>query len=200
MRPWNYHPDLTKERLVLLAQLLARGRRHALERHDPLIGDDAWTRGVRAFRFGCHEIAKAAGSDGFDWLVVLDPRRKFQFMVGKVPMRFYRGTPEDPKPNMLKLAELEQLAFPFAVDEPLANAKLRIAVETDEDGSVMAVFFVAIRGVNTETQWRIPYETAPPLLVDVKHDVAEAIELDAPEVGMLDDEEDEEKEEGGGRA
>lgn len=41
MRPWDYHPELTEDRLVKVAQLLAVGRGSAVDRFDPTIGDDS---------------------------------------------------------------------------------------------------------------------------------------------------------------
>ena len=66
MLPWDYHPDLTSERLVKVAQLLALGRGDAVDRFDPTIGDDNWTLGVCAYNYGCFQIARAAGTPGFE--------------------------------------------------------------------------------------------------------------------------------------
>lgn len=192
MRPWDYHPDITRERLVLVAQLMARGRGDALDRHEPELGDDAWTRGVRAFRFCCHQLTRMAGLPQFEWLSVPAPGRKFQFRIGTAPMRFYRGLAEEPKPNMLQLTELEQELLPFGDGVFLTDVKLRIAVETDFDGSVAGVYFVAIRGVDPETIWRIPFETAVPLVVDLSARLEPPVDLAAPEVGMWEDEQDDE--------
>jgi len=187
MRPWDYHRDLTAERLIKIAQLLARGRSHALERYDPAIGDDSWTRGVCAFNYGRHEISKAAGSPGFEWLSVPDPRRHFQFRLGEVVMRFYRGEAETPKINMLHTTELEQFLLPLEEQVPLGGVKFRIAVETDWDGSILQVSFVAIRGTEPETIWAIPFEAAPPLVLEVPEDLTPAVEIEPVEIELLGD-------------
>ena len=41
--PWEIHQDLTRDRLVLIAGLIALGRNEALERYEPDVGDNPWT-------------------------------------------------------------------------------------------------------------------------------------------------------------
>jgi hypothetical protein len=190
MRPWDYHRDLTRERLILLAQLLARGRAHALDRYDPEIGDDTWTRGVCAFNYGRFQITRASGTPGFEWLSVPDRRRRFQFRVGEVMMRFYRGQAESPKANMLFATELEQLLLPLDEGVPLGDVKFRLAVETDWDGSILQVSFVAIRGDAPETIWVIPYEAAPPLIVEITANLPQEVEIEPAEISFFDDEDE----------
>lgn len=190
MRPSDYHPDLTDKRLIRVAQLLARGRGDALDRYDPDVGDDSWTRGVCAFNYGRHQVRRAAGTPGFEWLSVPDPRRRLVFQIGSLMLRFYRGTAESPNSNMLIATELEQYTLPLEADVSLTDIKFRIAVDTDRDGSVIQIVFVAIRGAQPETIWAIPFETAPPLLVDVSIVMPEAIELSPAEVFFEEDDDD----------
>jgi len=189
MRPWDYHPDLTRDRLILVAQLLALGRGHALDRFDPEIGDDSWTRGVCAFNYGRHQIKRAAGTSGFEWLSVPDPSRRLQFKVGEVILRFYRGAASDPAPHMLLPTELEQFMLPLEEGLPLDGARLRVAVETDAEGAPIQISFVAIRGSEVETIWPIPYEDAPPLVVSLSEDTPEGVDPGPPPVSLADDEE-----------
>jgi hypothetical protein len=190
VKPWDYHPDLTVERLIAVAQLLASGRGRALDRHEPSIGCDAWTLGVEAFNFGRHAINRAAGEAGFEWLTVPDSSRRLQFRMGDVPMRFYRGLAADPTPRMLLEApiELEQYPLPLGAAAALDGSKFRIAVETDEEGTIVQISFVAIRGRAVETIWPIPYEDATPLIVGLGAPLAQGRELPAPAIAFADDE------------
>lgn len=200
MRPWDYHSDLTKERLIVVAQLLARGRSHAMDRYDPEVGDDNWTRGVCAFNYGRFQISRAAGKPSFEWLSVPDGRRRFQFRIGEVMLRFYRGQAEAPKSNMLFATELEQLLLPLDGPVPLQDVKFRLAIETDWDGSILQISFVAIRGQEPETIWHIPYEAAPPLLVDLPTEVPPEIEVEPAQIKFFDDEDDDQVGEDGNDA
>lgn len=189
MRPWEYHPDMSEERLSAVASLLASGRGTALDRHDPAIGCDGWTLGVEAFNFGRHRINAAEGTPGFEWLSVPDPSRRLQFRMGDVPMRFYRGLASDPTPRMLADAplEMEQYALPLGAAALLDGCKFRIAVETDEDGGIVQISFVAIRGHSVETIWPIPYRSAGPVLAGLGAELPEGRELPAPRIESLTD-------------
>lgn len=197
MMPWDYSPDLTRDRLILVAQLLARGRGHALDRFDPHVGDDKWTLGVCAFNYGRFEVRRLAGASGFEWLSVPDPRRRFVFQMGQTRLRFYRGDAEVPNANMLVPTELEQYTLPFETGVSLDGVTFRFAIDTDRDGTIIQIALVVIRNGAPELVWRIPYESAAPLIVGIADDLPEAVELEAAEFGFVDDDEGEQDDESG---
>lgn len=191
MKPWDYDPALTAECLTKVAQLLAMGRRDAVDRHDPEIGGDAWTRGVCAYRYGCHRINQAAGSHGFEWLSIIDPGKRFQFKIGRVPMRFWRGDPLEPTSRVACPTPVEQLLLDLEDGVPLGGVLFRINIVTDDEGALLQASFVALRAGEVETLWRIPLEEAPPLVVALGDERPEGRELPPPTVRLPDDEEDE---------
>lgn len=191
MRPWEYHPELTEERLVKVAQLLALGRGHAVDRFDSSVGDDNWTLGVCAYNYGCFQIARAAGMPGFEWLRVIDPSKHFQFSIGAVPMRFWRGDPTEPTAKISIATPREQLLLDLEPDVWTAGMLFRIGVTTDVDGTLLSASFVALRDDQPETVWPLPLADAEPLIVlldDMRH---EGRELPPPSVGDHRDDEDE---------
>src|SRR5882724_9150369 len=111
MTPWEHHVALSRDRLIALAQLIRIGRNQALDRFDPSIGCTTWNLGCDAFSFQRHRIIEA--SEVIDWLEILDPGMQFVFSVGGVPVRFYRGEPDDPSERTLKqsFSELQQLSL-----------------------------------------------------------------------------------------
>ncbi len=186
MTPWEYHPALTRDRLVVVAQLIQKGRNDALDRFDPNIGCTAWTLGCEAFSFQRHQIIEASAT--LDWLTILDPNMQFLFSIDGVPCRFYRGEPDDPSKRTLKQSypELAQLHL-FDAEEwgKLAEKPLhRLAIETDIDGSLIAVTFVLLNGEVPLFTWQIPLDepvtTVSPLWVEGSEGVA----LPAPTVGI----------------
>lgn len=191
MRPWDYHPELTEERLVKVAQLLQLGRGDAVDRHDPTIGGDNWTLGVCAYNYGCFQIARAAGTGGFDWLGVIDPGKHFQFKIGDVPMRFWRGEPSEPTTKIVVATRVEQLLLDLEPGVPVAGVLFRIGVTTDEEGGLLGASFVALRNDEPETVWPLPIAEAEPLIVLLDDDRPEGRELPSPEVGDHRDDEDE---------
>lgn len=194
MRPWDYHPELTEERLVKVAQLLALGRGSAVDRFDPEIGDDNWTLGVCAYNYGCFQIARAADTAGFEWLSVIDPSKHFQFRIGGVPMRFWRGDPAEPTAKISVATPFEQLLLDLEPGLSTAGMLFRIGVTTDLDGALLGASFVALRNDQPELVWPLPLDEAEPLVVLLDDARPEGRELPPPSVG---DHQDDQKRRGG---
>ena len=189
--PWDYHPDLTADRLTEIALLIRQGRHDAVERFDSDIGDDGWTLGCRAYKFGQFRILQAHEADAHPWLTIVDPSMRFIFGIGLVPVRFYRGDADEPTNKTCRVGfpELGQLAiaFPEEDSEPLIY---RFAVETDFDGSVLAIKFVGLRHKQPVLVWEVPLPIATvtkfiPIAVE-----DEGVELPEPKVGLLGHDED----------
>ncbi len=186
MTPWEHHPALTRDRLIMIAQLIQRGRNLALDRFDPNVGCTGWTLGCEAFAFQRHQIIEAAA--GIDWLEVLDPTMQFVFSIGDVPARFYRGEPEEPNTRTLKqtFSELQQLSL-FGTDELVKltpEPLYRFAVETDLDGSTAAISFVVLGGETTVLTWSIPLDEPVTKVSPLWVEGSEGVELPAPLVGV----------------
>jgi hypothetical protein len=186
MNPWDHHPALTRDRLIVIGQLIQRGRNEALDRFNPVVGCTGWTVGCEAFAFQKHQIIEAAML--FDWLDILDPSMQFVFCIGGVPARFYRGEPEDPTARTLKQSfpELSQLSL-FSEEElkKLGTHLLyRFAVETDIDGSLTAVSFVVLSGEAPILTWQIPLDEAVTKISPLWVEGTEGVELPAPVVSL----------------
>lgn len=189
--PWDFHRDLTAERLVEVAKLLRRGRHDAVERHDETIGDDNWVLGCRAYSCGRFQIVQAHKTGTHSWLSIINPNLQFIFAIGLVPVRFYRGDADDPTVKTCRVAypELNQLAIAFE-EEVNDEVVFRFAVETDYDGSVDSIKFVGLRHTQVVLSWEVPLQTGEVIrfpLTEVTHD--DGTELAAPAVGLLIDDE-----------
>jgi hypothetical protein len=180
--PWENHPDLTRDRLVSVGRLISRGRNDAVIWQNPDIGDDNWVLGCRAFQAARHQIISAAGTEGFEWLEIVDPSKHLIFKIGQVPVRFYRGLADEPTPRTLRqtFPELEQLALVFPGDERQVLA-FRFAVDTDVDGTVAVMRFVGLLGESAVLNWLVPLEDATVSVFPVAPP-AEGVELAAPVV------------------
>jgi len=161
--PQDYHPDLSIERLVVAAQLIARGRANAVEHHLPDIGDDAWILGVRGFSASKRELS--AHDDEFPWLSIDDPSLHFVFKIGGATLRFYAGAPDKPNARFLKktLSEIKQSSFNFEY-EGSENLIFRIAVETDIDGQADNIYLVCCRDDVVIDHFLIPYREKTALM------------------------------------
>jgi len=186
MTPWEHHSALTRDRLIVIAQLIQHGRNNALDRFDSDFGCTGWTLGCEAFAFQQHQIVKAA--EDIDWLEILNPTMQFVFSIGGVPARFYRGEPEDPNERTLRqtFTELQQLSL-FGDEELVtlaAEPLYRFAVETDLDGSTTAITFVVLGGEMPVLTWSIPLDEPVTKISPLWVESSDGVELPAPSVGI----------------
>lgn len=179
--PWEIHPDLTRERLVAVAQLIAQGRWDALATHNPIIGGNGWTLGCCAFQYARAQIIRAAGQDGYEWLSLSNATMQLIFNIGSVPFRFYKGEADAPSDRTLRqtYSELAQLSFAFG-DVAAGDLAYRFAIETDDEGAITSIKVVGLRGESPAFTWEVPYQET------VSHPTpstpTKGVELGKPEV------------------
>jgi hypothetical protein len=94
--PWQKYPDLTRDRLSVIATIIRDVRHRCVMLHEPDEGDGPWSLGCRAYERICFAIGKA--SVMHNWIKRLPEKSSlaFSFAIGNVPFRFYRGNPDDP--------------------------------------------------------------------------------------------------------
>lgn len=146
--PTQFHPDLTADRLRVVADLLLEARSSALASIDRSRGDGAWVLGTMGHSRCSHSISLAA--DQYDWLEVVDPSLHFVFRIGSAMMRFYRGDSENPPANTLRqhypeLEAMKQMPLKFGAGDHVDGGHLRIAIETAVDGSVERLVLVKVQ-------------------------------------------------------
>ena len=189
MTPWEHNRELTADRLIQVANLIVAGRNAALDRNDPSLGCDPWTIGCEAFAFQKFRIYEAA--EHLDWLEILNPNMEFVFAIGGVPVRFYRGDPAEPHERALRqtFAELGQESL-FADDELMrdeVSILYRFAVETDLDGSLAQISFVALAGATPLLTWPIPLGTPVIRVAPLRATKSEGVEIPSPRVSPKSD-------------
>ena len=162
--PWTIHPALTEERLRVCALLLAHARRDAVRLASIEMGDDTWSIGCRAYAFGRQRLQRAAERGTHDWLTVLDGSHHFVFLIEDVPVRFFRGSADDPTSRTLRRQVIEAQQLTMALGGDQADGLLfRLALEAAPAGAVDRVVFLALRGEDgrLECFWPIPLEVQP---------------------------------------
>jgi len=187
--PWEYHSDLTEDRLCAVGAMIVDGRHAALDRYDEDAGDNGWTHGCRAFQFGRFRILKAVDSGEFSWLTAIDRSLQLIFKIGEVPVRIYKGLAEEPTGRTLRQSygELQQLELLFPEHNEGHDLVYRFAIETDVDGSVIAVNFVGLHGDTAVLNWSVPFDSTLGFTGTVGREASESVELDAPRVGVRPD-------------
>jgi hypothetical protein len=179
--PWDYHPALTEDRLIAVGLMLLDGRRTAVDLYDEEAGDNGWTLGCRAFQFCRARILRAVIDGTYGWLGVIDRSLQLIFTIGGVPVRIYRGEAEEPTERTTRecMNELRQRSFSFQEFEEGRELAYRFAIETDADGSVLAVRFVGLRGKTACLDWEVPLSTGTG---SVGKPATEPVELNPPTV------------------
>jgi hypothetical protein len=185
LRPTEKYPQLTDERLSLIAQALRDVRDETLAMYDPLGGDNGWSHGCRAYVRSMFRIRQLERE--YQWLGIIseEPRLRFTFAIEGIPIRFYRGSPDDPPGNYLvtTYGELQQRQL-FEGLRPLDRI-LRLAVETDREGRVSTVKLVELdEGGEATGVYVIPFGAARSKVSPL---AAKPINIEAPSVEPLHD-------------
>ena len=113
---------------------------------------------------------------------------QFVFAIGGVPVRFYRGEPDEPNARTLKqsYSELHQASL-FGPEELIQLAPeplYRFAIETDLDGSITAITFVVLDGDAPALTWRVPLDERVTKVSPLWVAGSDGVDLPAPAVGI----------------
>ena len=158
--PWDFHPALTEERLRVCGRLLANARRDAVALAAYEMGDDNWSVGCRAYAFGKQRLKRVAESGAHPWLRIMDDSHHFVFLIDQVPVRFYRGSADEPTARTLRRQEAEAQQLGLALGDETTGLIFRFAVEANATGAVERVVFLALRGDEGHAAccWPVPLE------------------------------------------
>jgi hypothetical protein len=143
--PWIKYPDLSLDRLCILAELIRSVRHQAIALHEPENGDGDWCLGCRIYERTCFAIREAAKK--YDWLGIIPETKtlQFSFSIGSMPFRFYRGDPDDPPSHYLAhtFGELHCIQLALEIEGlPPLDKILRLAVETSASREVSVISVV----------------------------------------------------------
>jgi hypothetical protein len=195
-QPWSKYPDLTRERLSIVAGIIRQVSTETIVLHDATGGDNQWSLGCRIYSRTCFALRKAATQ--YEWLRILPEIEglRFSFAIGSVSFRFYRGKPDDPPERYLMstFGELHHLQGTLHIEglRPIDKI-LRLAVEPDA-AEVCRVTFVEVdeAGNVTET-YRIPLDAGRKVTLLQ----AKPVDLPTPPLEPLKSEEEELKQKRG---
>ncbi|HJN26147.1 MAG TPA: hypothetical protein QGG18_10835 [Rhodospirillales bacterium] len=167
-KPWDYLPQLSEERLKIVAAMIVDARHAALSLFDEEAGDTAWSYGCRAYDWCRYSIIKASISGEYPWLSYYPNNGlEFAFSIGEVPVRFYKGDPDKPNDRTLKQChpELNQLELELFDKDICPNLLWRLAIETFESGEVLSVTVIGCtRDGIPECLWKVPLSEMVPVI------------------------------------
>jgi hypothetical protein len=187
-KPYDKYPSLTDERLSVIASALRDVRKNTLALYDPLNGDNEWSHGCRVYVRSCFTIRELSKKQLWLSLVAEAPKLRFTFAIDGIPIRFYKGAPDDPPDNYLitTYGELQQRQL-FEGLRPLDKI-LRLAIETDREGQVSTVKLVELDEAGEAVGVHlVPFGTAPSNVVPIE---TKPVDLAPVELEPLETEEE----------
>ncbi len=131
--PWDFHGDLSADRLQLVAKVLTDVRNETVLQHDLAAGDTSWSLGCRVYARTAELLTRAAGTL-FPWMRVINPPLEFIFCIGDVPVRFFHGDADHLATHHLRVAAMEHQQLEFAFGDGRTDLVWRIVVESDAAG------------------------------------------------------------------
>ncbi|HIE6599422.1 hypothetical protein [Proteus mirabilis] len=107
--PWECFPQLTEERLTIIAEELLRVLDQTYEQlSTPL--DDNYTKGTCTFGRQRQLLIKLCMSGQYEWLSLTNPGMDVTFNIDGIPVRFFADDPENPKkPGYFRRNQVDQL-------------------------------------------------------------------------------------------
>lgn len=160
--PWAFFPQLTEERLAMVAEELLT----VLDETYDLLStplDDNYTRGTCTFGRQRQQLIRLCQSGKFDWLKLTHPGMDVTFEIDTIPVRFFADDPENPKkPGFFRRNEVDQLWEPEATI-PTVH---RFVVEKPEfEGEGARVHFIGYNEFDEiVTKWTYGEGRTPPVL------------------------------------
>ncbi|PYC27400.1 hypothetical protein DMO17_06570 [Aquipseudomonas alcaligenes] len=181
--PSSFYPELTDERLAVIAEQLLDIRFNTIREMDSHY-DDTYTRETAVFGRSRNMLIDMCLSAQYDWLSLASPAMDVTFRIGQVPCRFFRDDHELPeKVGFFKRNAVDTL---FALDES-QPVMWRFVVEkalTEEDED--QVFFIGYNVFQEKvSQWT--YSSASQVLYSIDSFTPDTKEIPPAKVEIRED-------------
>ncbi len=157
-KPWITYPDLSEERLVLVAQLISKARQEVALLFEPEKGDMAWDRGCRAYSRTRFALREAAQDKYSSWLSIVDGESslEFTFKIGAIPFKFCKADGDDIPSRYLQQSQPEAQGWLAMEWKPEVERTLRIAIETSLNGEAARIALVELTNGTETGRYSIP--------------------------------------------
>lgn len=182
-QPWEVHPELTEERLLVIGRIFSRTRKEALELYDPASGDGLWSLECRIYERTINSFLLAARKH--PWLRCIKRNLYFVLLVGGVPIRFKRKDFESAATMDIRLFEEEIIAHQLAFDYDPSGWYWRVFIETDENRDILRLVLAQITEVGiTRNAYNIPVTGPVTLAASVTPTLRAPAPVEKPKLGM----------------
>jgi hypothetical protein len=189
-RPWEHAPDLTSERLILIAQELAMIRYEARnDYYDSNKGDGEWGHGCRCYERSKNMLIKKNTEGVWPWFSVLPSGSlKCVLKIGNTLIRFLRSTSSKMQARIIEhLKKSKQYAFPFYIDDIL-QLNWYLVIETFHEDENIVIHCIGTSATGEILcNWEVPLKPYIPVLKMVNPPMSEAVDQPPPTVTIPTD-------------
>lgn len=178
-QPWELAPQLKKENLQVLADLLVQVRGEVIDRHEPDLGDTRVSLGMRAYECCRSRIIFKADEAEWPWLSIINETGRFTFAIDGVPVRFSRNDPDSlPERKLILSAEASAQMSLFESDHVLSNLRWFLVIDSPYDIPVENAFVIGYSVANEIVcKWEIPLSDQLPIVADVDANKPKAVNV-----------------------
>lgn len=177
--PWLLAPQLQKDYIQHIAQLLVQVRGEVIDRHEPELGDTRLSLGMRAYEC-CRSRIKFKDADGdWAWLSIVTDEGRFTFAIDGIPVRFSRNDPNSlPDRKLIPSEEgYEQMCL-FESSNDYALLRWFFVIDSPYDIPVEHAYLVGYTEFNEiKCKWEIPLSDQVPVMSDVDKVKPQAVKV-----------------------
>ncbi|CAI1655949.1 hypothetical protein [Serratia liquefaciens] len=107
--PWEFHPQLSEERLTIIAEEFLKVLENTHEQLSSQL-DDNYTRGTCTFGRQKNRIVQLCMEKKYDWLGLLNSTYDYTITIEGIPIRSFSDDPSNPKKqNFFRRNNVDQL-------------------------------------------------------------------------------------------
>jgi len=167
--PWLLAPQLQKEKLQNIANLIVQVRGEVIDRHEPEIGDTPQSLGFRAYECCRSRIIHKSMEGIWSWLSILTPQGRFTFSINGIPVRFSRNEPNDlPDRKLIPSHEGYIQMNLFKKSNEYSDLRWFLVIDTPYGLAVEHAYFIGYSECNEIVcKWEIPLTDTVPIIGEV---------------------------------
>jgi len=184
--PWLLAPQLQKDKLQNLANLLIQVRGEVIDRHEPEIGDTRLSLGMRAYECCRSRIIYKAMEEDWSWLSILTHQGRFTFAIDGVPVRFSRNDPKHlPDRKLIPSPEGYVQMSIFENTNKYSDLRWFLVIDTQYDLPVEHAYFIGYSEYNEIIcKWEIPLADIVPVIGEAHENKPQAVDVPPAKVKL----------------
>lgn len=187
--PWDFHPQLTEERLTIIAKELLRVLNDTYAQLSTTL-DNNYTRSTCTFGRQWQLLIDLCLSGQYDWLHLTNAGLDITFTIDTIPVRFFTDDPANPKKDGFYRRNPADQLFAPEVDIPVLH---RFVVEKPEfEGEGAKVHFIGYNALDEEvSKWTYNDEPTTALLHSTDDTQPESVRIELDDIRPSRPEKDE---------